>query len=522
MPESREPPQPRVLLVLGHPRKDSFCAALAEAYAEGAGRAGLEVRRLAVADLAFDPNLRAPSPADQPLEPDLQGAQALILWADHLVFVYPTWWGTAPALLKGFLDRTLVSGFAFEDREDGPGPGCGLLKGRSAHLLATMDTPPWAYRLFTRQPGHQAMKRATLGFCGIGPTFISSFGPVRPAHATVRQGWLDRVRREGFRLPARLGAARRRARLKAWLKILRLQFYPMTWVAYTVGALAAASRSHAWSPLGYGLGYACVFLVEVLTVLGNEWHDQDTDRLNRHAGPFNGGSRVLVEGALDAASVRRAMLGAALLFLLGLAVLAWALPASRLAIGLLTGVACLAVGYTVPPLRLVYRGLGELDVAFTHSFAAIACGALLQSGTALPPAVWQAGTPLFLATLPAIVLSAVPDLEADRAVGKRTLAVLLGPRRAVGVALAAVLAASLAAAGLALWGRRLGHYDGPSGPAAYLAAAHGLVLAWRLARFFRRGAPSMRIDGLMLLALTYLLWFGLIPLVHLLQGSAPR
>jgi putative NADPH-quinone reductase len=33
-------------------------------------------------------------------------ARELILWAEHLVFVYPTWWGTMPALLKGFLDRT--------------------------------------------------------------------------------------------------------------------------------------------------------------------------------------------------------------------------------------------------------------------------------------------------------------------------------------------------------------------------------------------------------------------------------
>ncbi|HJV48303.1 MAG TPA: NAD(P)H-dependent oxidoreductase [Geothrix sp.] len=503
--------RPKVLLILGHPRKDSFCGALAEAYAEGAERAGLDVQRLVLADLVFDPNVRVPSPENQVLEPDLRRAQALILWADHLVFVYPTWWGTAPALLKGFLDRTLVPGFAFEDQEGGPGPGCGRLKGRSAHLLVTMDTPPWAYRLFTRQPGHQAMKRATLGFCGIGPTFVSSFGPVRPAAPPVLEGWLLQVRQEALGLPARLAAARRRARLGAWLKILRLQFYPMTWVAYTLGALAA-SLGRPWSPLAYGLGYACVFLAEVLTVLGNEWYDQGTDRLNRHAGPFNGGSRVLVEGALGVVAVRRAMRCVALLLLLGLVGLAWALPGSHAAIGLMVAVTCLAVGYTLPPLRLVYRGLGEFDVALTHSFAAIACGALLQSGTALPPVVWQAGAPLFLATLPAIILSAVPDLEADGAVGKRTLAVLLGPRRAVALA----LGAALAAAGLGLWGRQLGYYEGLSGLAVYLAAVHGIVLAWRLVLFFRRGAPTTRIDGLMVLALTYLLWFGLIPLVHLL------
>ena len=49
----------------------------------------------------------------------------------------------------------------------------GLLSGRSAHLITTMDTPPLAYRLFYRSPGHHAMRRATLGFCGIEPVRIT-------------------------------------------------------------------------------------------------------------------------------------------------------------------------------------------------------------------------------------------------------------------------------------------------------------------------------------------------------------
>jgi len=61
----------------------------------------------------FDPNVHADSPEHQPLEPDLVAAQRDIHWAEHVVFVYPTWWGTYPALLKGFLDRVLTPGFAF-------------------------------------------------------------------------------------------------------------------------------------------------------------------------------------------------------------------------------------------------------------------------------------------------------------------------------------------------------------------------------------------------------------------------
>ncbi len=97
----------KVLVILGHPRSDSFCGALAQTYAEGARAAGVTVERLDLVDLAFDPSVRCPAPEDQNLEPDLLRAQSLLRWADHLVFVYPAWWGTFPALLKGFLDRAL-------------------------------------------------------------------------------------------------------------------------------------------------------------------------------------------------------------------------------------------------------------------------------------------------------------------------------------------------------------------------------------------------------------------------------
>lgn len=511
MATSRKDRPPKVLVILGHPRRDSFCGALAEAYAEGARTAGLAVERLDLADLAFDPHVRVSSPRDQALEPDLVKAQALIRWADHLVFVYPAWWGTMPALLKGFLDRSLTPGFAFEADHEHPARWTKLLEGRSAHLLVTMDTPPWAYRLLYRQPGHMAMRRATLGFCGIGPTFVSAFGPVKPASPESRVRWLEQARREPRRLAVRLGRRARLRRAGAWLRLLRLQFYPMAWVAYTVGALAAWRGQGSFSPAAYGLGYLCVFLIELLTVVGNEWFDRGTDRLNRNAGPFTGGSRVLVRSELPLAQVGRVLAGAALALLLTLAALALLRPMPGPGLALVLAMALLAPAYTVPPLRLVYRGLGEITVGLTHSLAAILAGALLQSAPWSDPLPWLVGLPLFLATLGAITLSGLPDHDADRAVSKRTLAVLLGPRRAAQAALGFVAAAALC--GL-LW-QRWGLFGGASGFAAFLAIPHAALLARAILRYLRRGAPCERIDGIMALALTYLLWFGLIPLAGL-------
>jgi putative NADPH-quinone reductase/1,4-dihydroxy-2-naphthoate octaprenyltransferase len=511
VPASSEQRAHRILVILGHPRVDSFCGALAGAYEAGARAAGFETLRLDLASLAFDPNVRMPSPRDQSLEPDLARAQALIRWADHLVFVYPAWWGTLPALLKGFLDRVLTPGFAFAASEEDPATWAKLLKGRSAHLLVTMDTPSWVYRLVYRQPGHQAMRRATLGFCGVTPTFISAFAPVTPATAGTRARWLGQARAEAARLPGRLRRHALLCRAGAWLRLLRLQFYPMAWVAYTIGALAAA-RHGVFSRRTYWLGYLCLFLMEALTVVSNEWFDQGTDRLNRHAGPFNGGSRVLADGELGPASVRRAMAGLVLALVAGLAALGAVLaPSGGAGLAAMIALAVLAAGYTVPPLKLVYRGLGELDVGLTHSFAAIFVGGVLQSGVWRDPFPWLTGLPLFLATLSAITLSALPDHEADRAVAKRTLAVLLGRRGAAWAALGFAVAA--AACGVAWqWG---GIFGGASGLVVFLAVPHALLLARAILRYLRRGAPCERIDGIMALALTYLLWFGIIPLAHL-------
>jgi 1,4-dihydroxy-2-naphthoate octaprenyltransferase len=171
----------------------------------------------------------------------------------------------------------------------------------------------------------------------------------------------------------------------------------------------------------------------------------------------------------------------------------------------------LALSYTIPPLKFIYRGLGELDVAFTHSIGVILCGYLLQSGAWRSLYPWLIGLPLFFATLAAITLSALPDHDADAAVSKRTWTVLLGRRGAAWAALGFTAAAAIC--GVA-W-RWRGLYGGLSGPAIGLAAAHGLLLAGAILRYLHRGAPCEHINGIMLPALTYLLWFGLIPLAQL-------
>ncbi len=361
------------------------------------------------------------------------------------------------------------------------------------------------------------MARATLGFCGIRPVRSLMFGSVRFSDQARREAWLQRAQAEGLRLVHGRISVREWLGQKAgaWVRALRLQFYPMTWVAYTVGALAAAPEAGVFGNPVFWLGYLCLFLLEVATVLVNERVDFDTDRQNRFYSPFTGGSRVLVERLLSLREIRFGILAASAGFLAALAWLAGLSPGEPAQVlGVTAVLAVLAIGYTAPPLKLSYRGLGEFDVALTHSLGVLLCGYVFLAGDWRDPLPWLLSLPLLLAIVPSITLSGIPDLESDAAVSKRTLAVRLGSTGALWVALVCTLLAAGAGVTLQVMDLAAGAYAG----IAYAVIPHAIWLVWLLWRELRRHRPPGRIDGLMGVSLGYVLWFGLFPLVNLASG----
>ncbi|WP_310481451.1 NAD(P)H-dependent oxidoreductase [Chamaesiphon sp. VAR_48_metabat_403] len=103
----------KILIINGHPDKKSFCITLAESCEKEANLAGTDCKLVHLIDLDFNPILTFGYRKVSELEPDLVKMQQEILAADHLVFVYPNWWLTFPALLKGFIERAFMPGFAF-------------------------------------------------------------------------------------------------------------------------------------------------------------------------------------------------------------------------------------------------------------------------------------------------------------------------------------------------------------------------------------------------------------------------
>jgi len=190
----------KILLINAHPLKeDSFCAALAQSYMAGAQNSGASCKLINLIDLKFDPILRYAYNKRMEMEPDLIQIQQDIKEADHLVLIYPNWWATYPALLKGFFDRAFVPDFAFKYRENSP-LWDKLLKGKSARMIVTMDTPSWFYSLVYKNTGHNAVKVGVLQFSGFKPVKISSFAPIKGSTEAKRKNWLAEVEKLGEKM----------------------------------------------------------------------------------------------------------------------------------------------------------------------------------------------------------------------------------------------------------------------------------------------------------------------------------
>ena len=182
----------KILIINGHPDKESFCFALAESYKKGVELSGANCKLIHLADLNFGLNLSKGYRQITELEPGLLKMQQDILEATHLVFVYPTWWGTYPALLKGFIDRIFLPGYAFKYHKHDPFWDK-LLVGKTARLIVTMDTPKWYNFLVYKNAGHNSMRKAVLEFCGIKPVKITAFTPIKTSDDKKRKQWLNEV-----------------------------------------------------------------------------------------------------------------------------------------------------------------------------------------------------------------------------------------------------------------------------------------------------------------------------------------
>ncbi|MFC6990724.1 prenyltransferase [Haladaptatus sp. GCM10025707] len=253
----------------------------------------------------------------------------------------------------------------------------------------------------------------------------------------------------------------------------------VAWV-YALGVAIAYASGAAYDPRTLVAGLAALLPAAASIHYVNEYADHETDALTTRT-PFSGGSGALPRTGLTPKLALSLALGTLLVGVVVTGYLYTEEFLSRPAVGLLALGALLGWAYSLPPVALAWRGLGELDTAVVGGLVLPQYGVAVAAGGLSRTAL--------LATVPFSILVFVnllavmwPDREADAEVGKRTLATRLSPRwlrrlylggvLATFVALAAftggvlprpVALASYAIVPLLAWGQHV-HENGKSTP----------------------------------------------------------
>ena len=188
----------RIFILNGHPAQASLSRKLAETYAAAAIAAGHEIRITHLHDLSFDSDFgRAGYSETKPLEPALEKVLEDLEWSEHLVLTSPMWWGGLPAKLKGMIDRAFLPGRVFDTRVMKGGMPNPMLKGRSARVILTSDTPGWVMRFFYKNALFWQLRKQILGFVGIKPARITHFSGASHCKPSDVDHWIERVRKIG-------------------------------------------------------------------------------------------------------------------------------------------------------------------------------------------------------------------------------------------------------------------------------------------------------------------------------------
>jgi 1,4-dihydroxy-2-naphthoate octaprenyltransferase len=240
-----------------------------------------------------------------------------------------------------------------------------------------------------------------------------------------------------------------------FFKLTRAPFLLGGFLLYALGAAAAARRGIAIQWPAYWLGQALVTSIQLMAHYANEYFDQEVDRVSGETRTwFSGGSGILPQGGVSPAAVLTASrICAAAALLTG--ILACILSPWMIPIVLFSFLA--SWFYSAPPIALMSSGWGELTTSIIVALLLPLAGYAMQAG--FPPGeIWLVSVPLILVHAAMIISFEFPDLAADRSVGKHTLTVRLGDRRAAWLVSALIAGAFLIIAALALFSKYPGRW----------------------------------------------------------------
>ncbi len=187
----------RISVILAHPDERSFNHAIAQAAVMQLENNGHKVILHDLHKEGFDPLLACDEiPDDALLPPQIKAHCEEIAGAEGIIIVHPNWWGQPPAILKGWVDRVIRPGIAYEFQEGDSSEGVpnGLLKADTALVFNTSNTDSERENLVFGDPLETIWKNCIFGLCGITRFYRRMFSIIVTSTEIQRSEWLTEVK----------------------------------------------------------------------------------------------------------------------------------------------------------------------------------------------------------------------------------------------------------------------------------------------------------------------------------------
>ncbi|TCI05338.1 flavodoxin family protein [Corallincola luteus] len=196
----------RVLIVFNHPYDLSYCNSILEHVKQGLIEGNHEVDLIHLDNDNFDPVMRGkdlqafsiartdPESAYKLLDPMVLQYKQRVECAEHIIFIFPIWWELMPALMKGFIDKLIFPGIAYQYSNKGTGMSCTLNKLKGVTMITTMNTPSLVYRLLFGNAIKKAIMMGTFWKIGVKNRKWINLTNVKSASNKKREKWLVNFR----------------------------------------------------------------------------------------------------------------------------------------------------------------------------------------------------------------------------------------------------------------------------------------------------------------------------------------
>jgi putative NADPH-quinone reductase len=186
-----------ILVILSHPETHSFNCAIAETTQRRLIENGHSVMFHDLYAEKFDPVIYASEiPKNAILDENIAKHCADLINCDGIIIIHPNWWGQPPAILKGWIDRIIRPGVAYEflEGDNGEGVPVGLLKAHTGIVFNTSNTNAERENTIFKDPLETLWKNCILDFCGVKTFYRKMFRIMVTSSAEQREQWLDEVK----------------------------------------------------------------------------------------------------------------------------------------------------------------------------------------------------------------------------------------------------------------------------------------------------------------------------------------